>query len=63
MNSNDQNLPRLLVSLPLLCQVCDTGEDDPNASTKQGAVGGRTLGLTIGALTGDAELAMPLSAE
>ncbi|MCW8334045.1 hypothetical protein J4N42_17020 [Vibrio sp. SCSIO 43135] len=46
------------LSLPLLAGCVTPGEDDPNALTKQGAAGGALLGLTLGALTGDAELAM-----
>ncbi|MCC2521169.1 hypothetical protein [Vibrio coralliilyticus] len=46
------------ISLPLLAGCVTPGEDDPNALTKQGAAGGALLGLTLGALTGDAELAM-----
>ncbi|RTZ17231.1 hypothetical protein EJ063_00150 [Vibrio aquaticus] len=45
-------------SLSLLTGCVTPGEDDPNAMTKQGAAGGALLGLTLGALTGDAELAM-----
>jgi uncharacterized membrane protein YebE (DUF533 family) len=37
--------------------VNDSTLDDPNAATRQGAVGGALVGLTLGALTGDAELA------
>lgn len=46
------------LSLPLLAGCVTPGEDDPNALTKQGAAGGALLGLTMGALTGDAELAV-----
>lgn len=48
----------IALSLPLLAGCVTPGEDDPNALTKQGAAGGALLGLTLGALTGDAELAM-----
>ncbi|MGR5149806.1 hypothetical protein ACQKP8_25070 [Photobacterium alginatilyticum] len=47
-----------VLGLTLLTGCVNPGEDDPNASTKQGAAGGALLGLTLGALTGDAELAM-----
>ncbi|MGR5237103.1 hypothetical protein [Vibrio alfacsensis] len=47
-----------VLSLPLLAGCVTPGEDDPNALTRQGAAGGALLGLTMGALTGDAELAM-----
>ena len=46
------------ISLPLLTGCVTPGEDDPNALTKQGAAGGALLGLTLGALTGDPELAI-----
>lgn len=46
------------LSLPLLAGCVTPGEDDPNALTKQGAAGGALLGLTMGALTGDADLAL-----
>lgn len=46
------------ISLPLLTGCVTPGEDDPNAMTKQGAAGGALLGLTLGALTGDPELAI-----
>ncbi|MEZ8824700.1 hypothetical protein AB6E04_10080 [Vibrio amylolyticus] len=46
------------LSLPLLAGCVTPGEDDPNAATKQGAVGGALLGLTLGALTGEPELAV-----
>ncbi|GLO62531.1 hypothetical protein MACH09_30390 [Vibrio sp. MACH09] len=47
------------VSLPVLVGCVNPNtSDDPNAATKQGAAGGALLGLTMGALTGDAELAM-----
>lgn len=58
MNSMVKSSLAIAISLPLLAGCVTPGEDDPNASTKQGAVGGALLGLTIGALTGDAELAM-----
>lgn len=47
-----------ILGLTLLTGCVNPGEDDPNASTKQGAAGGALLGLTLGALTGDAELAV-----
>ncbi|MCW8328397.1 hypothetical protein MD588_06205 [Photobacterium sp. SDRW27] len=47
-----------VLGMTLLTGCVNPGEDDPNASTKQGAAGGALLGLTLGALTGDAELAM-----
>ncbi|EGA68833.1 hypothetical protein VISI1226_10907 [Vibrio sinaloensis DSM 21326] len=43
---------------PLLTGCVTPGEDDPNAMTKQGAAGGALLGLTLGALTGEPELAV-----
>ncbi|MGF1696617.1 hypothetical protein L4C54_13160 [Vibrio lamellibrachiae] len=46
------------LSLPLLTGCVTPGEDDPNAATKQGAAGGALLGLTLGALTGEPELAV-----
>ena len=46
------------LSLPPLTGCVTPGEDDPNALTKQGAAGGALLGLTMGALTGDADLAL-----
>ncbi|WP_070965999.1 hypothetical protein [Vibrio sonorensis] len=46
------------ISLPLLTACVTPGEDDPNALTKQGAAGGALLGLTLGALTGEPELAV-----
>lgn len=46
------------LSLPLLAGCVTPGEDDANASTKQGAAGGALLGLTLGALTGEPELAV-----
>ncbi|MGR5133698.1 hypothetical protein [Vibrio alfacsensis] len=46
------------LSLPLLAGCVTPGEDDPNALTKQGAAGGALLGLTMGALTGEADLAL-----
>ncbi|CDT79608.1 conserved exported hypothetical protein [Vibrio coralliirubri] len=58
MNSMVKSSLAIAISLPLLAGCVTPGEDDPNASTTQGAVGGALLGLTIGALTGDAELAM-----
>ncbi|MGF1684084.1 hypothetical protein [Photobacterium minamisatsumaniensis] len=47
-----------VIGLTLLTGCVNPGEDDANAATKQGAAGGALLGLTLGALTGDAELAM-----
>ncbi|MEF1307767.1 hypothetical protein QTO17_38565, partial [Vibrio owensii] len=46
------------LSHPILAGCETPGEDDPNALTKQVAAGGALLGLTMGALTGDAELAV-----
>ncbi len=46
------------ISLPLLTGCVTPGEDDPNQMTKTGAAGGALLGLTLGALTGDPELAV-----
>lgn len=47
-----------LVALPLLVGCVNPGEDDANAATKQGAVGGALLGLTMGALLGEPDLAV-----
>lgn len=58
MNPTIKTSLAIALSLPLLAGCVTPGEDDPNALTKQGAAGGALLGLTIGALTGDAELAM-----
>lgn len=44
-----------LISGPLLTGCVTPGDDDPNAATKQGAVGGALLGLTIDALTGESD--------
>ncbi len=46
------------ITLPFLAGCVTPGEDDPNAATKQGAVGGALLGLTMGALTGESDLAV-----
>ncbi|WP_159652518.1 hypothetical protein [Vibrio atypicus] len=46
------------ISLPLLTGCVTPGEDDANAMTKTGAAGGALLGLTLGALTGEPELAV-----
>lgn len=46
------------ISLPLLTGCVTPGEDDPNQMTKTGAAGGALLGLTLGALTGEPELAV-----
>ena len=58
MNSFTKASLTAAISLPLLAGCVTPGEDDANATTKQGAVGGALLGLTLGALTGDADLAM-----
>ncbi|MFM2586982.1 hypothetical protein [Vibrio sp. TBV020] len=58
MNPTMKTTLAIAISLPLLAGCVTPGEDDPNALTKQGAAGGALLGLTLGALTGDAELAM-----
>ncbi|WP_322804849.1 hypothetical protein SO574_15620 [Vibrio alfacsensis] len=58
MNTFNKTTLVAALSLPLLAGCVTPGEDDPNALTKQGAAGGALLGLTMGALTGDAELAM-----
>ncbi|CAH7466620.1 hypothetical protein VCHA37P192_70074 [Vibrio chagasii] len=58
MNSLTKASLTAAISLPLLTGCVTPGEDDPNASTKQGAVGGALLGLTLGALTGEADLAV-----
>jgi|GEM_PF-957929 len=58
MNTFIQTSIASVLALTLLTGCVNPGEDDPNASTKQGAAGGALLGLTLGALTGDAELAM-----
>ncbi|MCG7588728.1 hypothetical protein MHN01_24080, partial [Photobacterium sp. OFAV2-7] len=58
MNTFIQTSIASVLGLTLLTGCVNPGEDDPNASTKQGAAGGALLGLTLGALTGDAELAM-----
>lgn len=58
MNPTIKTSLAIALSLPLLAGCVTPGEDDPNALTKQGAAGGALLGLTLGALTGDAELAM-----
>ncbi|MGF1733914.1 hypothetical protein [Photobacterium satsumensis] len=48
-----------IIGLTLLTGcVNPDNQDDPNALTKQGAAGGALLGLTLGALTGDADLAV-----
>ncbi|MDG3087196.1 hypothetical protein P7F88_14375 [Vibrio hannami] len=57
-------MKKSILSLSLISTIALTGcvspdrTDDPNAATKQGAAGGALLGLTMGALTGDAELAV-----
>ncbi|WP_299691634.1 hypothetical protein [uncultured Vibrio sp.] len=58
MNSLTKASLTVALCLPLLAGCVTPGEDDPNASTKQGAVGGALLGLTLGALTGEADLAV-----
>lgn len=58
MNTTVKSALAAAISLPLLVGCVTPGEDDPNALTKQGAAGGALLGLTLGALTGDAELAV-----
>ncbi|MCQ1059164.1 hypothetical protein ACQKPX_12650 [Photobacterium sp. DNB23_23_1] len=48
-----------IIGLTLLTGcVNPDNQDDPNALTKQGAAGGALLGLTLGALTGEADLAV-----
>ncbi|WP_375752736.1 hypothetical protein [Vibrio sp. HN007] len=57
-------MKKSILSLSLISVIALTGcvspdgTDDPNAATKQGAAGGALLGLTLGALTGDADLAV-----
>ncbi|CAE6919824.1 hypothetical protein ACOMICROBIO_GDFFDHBD_01911 [Vibrio sp. B1REV9] len=58
MNTFNKTTLVAALSLPLLAGCVTPGEDDPNALTKQGAAGGALLGLTMGALTGDADLAV-----
>ncbi|EGU42957.1 hypothetical protein VII00023_02864 [Vibrio ichthyoenteri ATCC 700023] len=58
MKFNTKLVLTSLISVPLLAGCVTPGEDDPNAATKQGAVGGALLGLTLGALTGESDLAV-----
>lgn len=58
MKFNTKLVLPLLISIPLLAGCVTPGEDDPNAATKQGAAGGALLGLTMGALIGEPELAV-----
>ncbi|MBA5763292.1 hypothetical protein H2O73_13095 [Vibrio sp. 404] len=56
MKFNTKLVLSSLISVPLLAGCVTPGDDDPNAATKQGAVGGALLGLTMGALTGESDL-------
>ena len=58
MKFNTKLVITSLISIPLLAGCTTPGEDDPNAATKQGAVGGALLGLTMGALMGEPDLAV-----
>ncbi|WP_194437537.1 hypothetical protein [Vibrio fluminensis] len=58
MRFNNKLVLTSFIAVPLLAGCVTPGEDDPNAATKQGAVGGALLGLTMGALTGEPELAV-----
>jgi len=58
MKINAKLILSSLISVPLLAGCVTPGEDDPNAATKQGAMGGALLGLTMGALTGESDLAV-----
>ncbi|EGU32522.1 hypothetical protein VIBRN418_12737 [Vibrio sp. N418] len=58
MKFNTKLVLTSLISVPLLAGCVTPGEDDANAATKQGAVGGALLGLTMGALTGEPDLAV-----
>ncbi len=58
MNYSKKITISALVVLPLLVGCVNPGEDDANAATKQGAVGGALLGLTMGALLGEPDLAV-----
>ncbi|ANS84588.1 hypothetical protein VSVS12_00800 [Vibrio scophthalmi] len=58
MKFNTKLVLTSLISIPLLAGCVTPGEDDANAATKQGAIGGALLGLTMGALTGEPDLAV-----
>ena len=58
MRINNKLVLTSFIAIPLLTGCVTPGEDDPNAATKQGAVGGALLGLTMGALTGESDLAV-----
>lgn len=58
MTFNTKLVLSSLISVSFLTGCVTPGEDDPNAATKQGAVGGALLGLTMGALTGESDLAV-----
>ncbi|MGF1907871.1 hypothetical protein L4C38_00290 [Vibrio kasasachensis] len=58
MKFNTKLVLSSLISVFFLAGCVTPGEDDPNAATKQGAVGGALLGLTMGALTGESDLAV-----
>ncbi|OLQ91497.1 hypothetical protein BIY22_17645 [Vibrio panuliri] len=58
MRINNKLVLTSFIAIPLLAGCVTPGEDDPNAATKQGAIGGALLGLTMGALTGESDLAV-----